>query len=390
MPPEDGLEQDRRGRLPVGAGHARRERASPRDRRRAARPSGPGRAGARSTGIQGTPRPAGPGRSATTATAPRRIASGAWASPSDFAPRIATKRSPGTNGARIARDPSDLDLPRRGTDLGARQDGGELHQRHGADGGGAVSSAGRPARRGRRRRAVGEEERVDGARPDGRAGRRVLGDDEARSPEAGPGRRARAKTASACRADIPSALGVRSSGSAARVSRSAAATRARCRAGTRAARRRLGENGRRHPLFARRHAQDPERLRHHAREQRRRHVGRVVLALRLLEDDDRDAARRVGGSEARRSSERGARPGIRRRRPSAPCPSCPRPRSPGSPPWRRCRARRRRRGFARSTGRCSRRRRATGSGHRDRAHGAARLDDLRHEVRLDETSRRWR
>ena len=146
------------------------------------------------------------------------------------------------------------------------------------------------------------------------------------------------------------------------------------------------EHRRRDALLPRRDAQDPEGLRHHAREERRRDFRGVVLALGLLEDDDRDAARVVGGSEARRSSERGARPGSRRRRPSARCRSCRPRRSPGSRPSRPCRARRPRRGSsrsrARSPARAPARGSASGSG-RSRPPGSTMR---RHQVRLDEVA----
>ena len=100
------------------------------------------------TRIQGAATPSGAGRSLTTATAPRSRASPAWARPSNFAPRIATKTSPGrtrreslsTRATAGSSDPRSGRLARCDGHLGARQGRGELHEIHGAEGGGAVSS----------------------------------------------------------------------------------------------------------------------------------------------------------------------------------------------------------------------------------------------------------
>ena len=200
----------------------------------------------------------------------------------------------------------------------------------------------------------------------------------------------RANTASASRADIP------------RRARRAAAPRfapARSRLARRArgahtittplgiprlARgRRLGEHGRRHLLLPRRDAQDAEGLRHHLREQRRRDFRGVVLALRIFEHHDGDAARVVRRREAREignvapgavAADPGLLRGARlagdeeardgRRRAGAPLDDAHED--------ARDRLRRRLREDARRLR------------QRERVLGAARLDDLRHDVRLHE------
>ena len=305
-PREDRLEQRRRRRLAVGArdprehqllgriaGEPRGQRA--RARRRASVDRDPGHGDA----------PAGAGPFARRRRRRRaRIASAACVEAVGLRAADRDEEVARARRARVVRDARGPRASRAGgTDLGARKDRGELHERHGADGGGAVSSARRPrARAGVA--ALSARNRVwtaPGA--DGRAGAADPGRRRSRFPGAGRarrvGRRARAPAAPTGRARS----GVRSSpvgrppavpgrGAARRAGTTPA--RVRRRRGPR-----LGEDRR------------PERAARAARRGGSRAPARrsaeksgaatsrgVVLALRLLEDDDGDAARRVGGRES--------------------------------------------------------------------------------------------
>ncbi len=252
------------------------------------------------TRIQGAATPSGAGRSLTTATAPRETASAACARPSNFSPRIATKRSPGWTRRESLSTRVTLRSCAGCGHLGARQGGGELHEPHGAEGGGAVSSKRRQSGGGRRPALV-EKQSVHRAGANGRSGRRILGDDEAGALD--PGEHAQAREEGEGLARGESARARRRFGGVLGADRRAAARRDRHDAGRIAdgllARRGLREHGGRDLLVARRHAEDPQRLGHDAREQRRRDVGRVVLSLRFLEDDHRHDARPLRRSEAR-------------------------------------------------------------------------------------------
>src|SRR5262249_40793676 len=115
-----------------------------------------------------------------------------------------------SHAPRVARDAADLQTASRGIDLGAGENVRELHERHGADRGGAVSSAERPPGRdgaaalSARKRVCTEPGWIGEPAGGAWATTKPVPCRRARTP-------ARAKTANACRADIPRALGVRSS-----------------------------------------------------------------------------------------------------------------------------------------------------------------------------------
>ena len=142
-----------------------------------------------STRTQGTDRglPAGAGRSDTTAAAPRAIASRHVSrSRPPFRPRMATKRSPGTTCRESLTHAQDVRIGCRAIDVGLRQDRQELHELHGAGGGGAVSSR---LRAGRLIGGGGFGEKVQCltlARPDRRSRARVPARRRNRCPATAP------------------------------------------------------------------------------------------------------------------------------------------------------------------------------------------------------------
>ena len=157
---------------------------------------------------------------------------------------------------------------------------------------------------------------MDGARPDGRAGAADPGRRRSRSPGAGRGRRtarrARGPGAPTC-PSVARACARRRVGRRARPGpRGAPGTERRPAryAGAAGAPRRAPSAGTRCSRGATRRM--PSAWRHHAGEERSGHLGRIVLALRLLEHDDGDAARRVGGRESREVRNVTPRHGIRR------------------------------------------------------------------------------
>ena len=251
------------------------------------------------------------GRSQTTAAAPRASASGTCARPSESAAadrdeEIARPHLPGVAGRRAGpRVRRRAGRCRRRAAPTARstsftEPGGRCRLL------GAVPAAGAGAARFGERRACARARPRRARRPAGPARRRI------RSPRGGRGTPARANSASAWRAERPQA-----SGCAPRLRRRqalapcgrASATRRRAAhgAGTtpREGHGRLGQDAGGTPLLSRRDAQDPEGLRDDAREHRRGDFAGVVLALRLLEHDDRRRCAVLAPARSRRSSGRG-------------------------------------------------------------------------------------
>ena len=145
-PREDRFEQRRRRRLAVGARHGREHellrrisveaRRQQRERPPRRRDRDPGRRDAWRS------RPVADDRGGAAGNGLLDVGQAVEPRPADRDEEVAR-----SDPARIGRDAEDLEVPRRGRQLGALEGGGEVHQLHGADGGGAVSSARRPAAR---------------------------------------------------------------------------------------------------------------------------------------------------------------------------------------------------------------------------------------------------